>query len=108
MKAPKLLPWYARKAGVSNERAEVLWRKAVRKATAETGWVGNAEYWGAAMENFRDLLAQENSSLCTPNMAEVMRMQHRAMRLPLTIFEDLSAATAANWQRFCNTWHRAA
>ena len=27
MKAPKLLPWYARKAGVSVERAEALWRK---------------------------------------------------------------------------------
>ena len=42
MKTPKLLPWYARKAGVSLERAEALWRKAVREATLETGWVGDA------------------------------------------------------------------
>ncbi|QID18935.1 hypothetical protein G3580_15685 [Nitrogeniibacter mangrovi] len=108
MKSPKLLPWYARKAGVSIERAEVLWRKAVRKATADTGWVGNAEYWGAAMDNFLALLEAENSSLCTPNLADVLRMQHRAMRLPLTLFEDLSAATAANWQRYFSCWHRAA
>jgi len=108
MKSPQLMHWYARKAGVPIERAEVLWRKAVRKATAETGWVGNAEYWGAAMDNYRELLDEEATSLCAPNLADVMRMQNRAMRLPLTIFEDLSAATAANWQRFCNNWHRAA
>jgi hypothetical protein len=28
MKAPKLLHWHARKAGVPIERAEALWRKA--------------------------------------------------------------------------------
>ncbi len=108
MKSPKLLPWYARKAGVSIERAEVLWRKAVRKATAETGWVGNAEYWGAAMDHFHDLLEAENSSLCTPNLSVALRVQRRAMRLPLTIMEDLSAAAAVHWQRYVCTWRRAA
>ena len=44
MKTPKLLPWQARKAGVSLERAEALWRKAVREATADTGWVGTSEF----------------------------------------------------------------
>lgn len=29
MKAPKLLHWHARKAGVPVERAEALWRKAL-------------------------------------------------------------------------------
>ena len=107
MRTPKLLPWYARKAGVSIERAEALWRKAVRQATADTGWVGNAEYWGAAMDNFLDLLEAENASLCTPNMSYVLRMQNRALRLPLTLMEDLSAA-AARWQRYVGTWRRAA
>jgi len=69
MKTPKLLPWYARKAGVSIERAETLWRKAVREATAETGWVGNAEYWGAAMDHFLRLLEEERSTLCAPPSA---------------------------------------
>lgn len=108
MKAPKLLPWYARKAGVSNERAEVLWRKAVRQATADTGWVGSPEYWGAAMDNFLALLDAEDSSLCTPNLSAVLRVHNRALRMPLTLMEDISAATAANWQRFFDTWHRAA
>jgi len=108
MKSPKLLPWYARKAGVSTERAEVLWRKAVRKATAETGWVGNAEYWGAAMDNFRELLEAENVSLCAPNLSDVLRVQNRAMRLPLTLMEDFSSAAAAHWQRYVGVWHRAA
>ncbi len=50
MKAPKLLHWHARKAGVPVERAEALWRKALREATADTGWVGTSEFWGAAEE----------------------------------------------------------
>lgn len=99
MKTPKLLPWYARKAGVSVERAEALWRKAVRAATAETGWVGNAEYWGAAMDHFVRLLEQERSTLCAPPMQSYVRTHNRMWRLPLLAMEDLFSAFHANWQR---------
>ena len=108
MKTPKLLPWYARKAGVSIERAETLWRKAVREATAETGWVGNAEYWGAAMDHFVRLLEEERSTLCAPRMLSYVRTQNRMMRLPLLAMEDLFSAFHANWQRHLRTTRRAA
>lgn len=98
MKAPKLLPWYARKAGVPLERAESLWRKAVRTATAETGWVGTSEYWGAAMDEFRRLLDAERATLCVPLGSPILRSQIRAWRLPLLALEDMIHAVAANWR----------
>lgn len=99
MQTPKLLPWYARKAGVSIERATVLWRKAIREATAETGWVGNAEYWGAAMAIFQRLLQEEQNSLCAPRVTPLIRTQQRMWRLPLTAMEDVFSAMSTTWQR---------
>ncbi len=99
MKAPKLLPWYARKAGVSNERAERLWRKAVRVATERTGWVGNSEYWGEAMDAFRSLLSEEKTSLCTPQVTPLLRSQSRIWRLPLNAMEDVCVALTAHWHK---------
>lgn len=99
MKAPKLLPWYARKAGITIERAHTLWHKAVREATAETGWVGNAEYWGAAMDIFQDLLEAEKDTLCAPCVTPFVRTQNRMWRLPLIAMEDMFCAMSASWQR---------
>ena len=108
MKTPKLLPWYARKAGIPTERATVLWHKAVREATAETGWVGNSEYWGEAMNNFLRLLEEEQGSFCTARVTPLVRSQNRLLRLPLTAMEDFYSAVAANWQRALNSPRRAA
>ena len=108
MKTPKLLPWYARKAGVSLERATVLWHKAVREATDQTGWVGNAEYWGEAMNSFLRLLAEERDTLCTPRVTPLVRTQNRIWRLPLTAMEDVFSAFSANWQRHAGAPRKAA
>lgn len=112
MKTPKLLPWYARRAGISIERAEALWRKAVRDATADTGWVGNSEFWGATMDNFVALLAKERNTLCAPQMLPMVRSQNRIWRLSLLALEDLFSAMRAAaersqrapWSR--TLWHR--
>lgn len=108
MKTPKLLPWYARKAGVSIDRATVLWHKAVREATASTGWVGNAEYWGEAMNTFQRLLDEEQATLCAPRVTPLVRSQNRLWRLPLTAFEDVVSAMAANWHHHSGGPRRAA
>lgn len=99
MKAPKLLPWYARKAGVPLDRANTLWRKAVRIATAETGWVGNSEYWGAATDIFLELLDAETNTLCTPSVEPLLRSQHRMWNMPLNAMEDMFKAMTDNWHR---------
>ncbi|MDD3353334.1 hypothetical protein [Zoogloea sp.] len=108
MKTPKLLPWHARKAGVSIERAEALWRKALREATADTGWVGNSEFWGAAEARFLELLQEEQNTLCDPQMETFIRTQNRMGLLPLLAAEEMFTALSANWQRFCKQLNKAA
>jgi len=108
MKTPKLLPWQARKAGVSLERAEALWNKAIREATADTGWVGTSEFWDVAETRFRELLDAERSTLCAPQIETFVRSQSRLGLLPLLAAEQMVSAISANWQRFCNQMSKAA
>ncbi len=108
IKTPKLLPWYARKAGVPIERATALWHKAVREATAETGWVGNAEYWGEAMSRFVRLLEEDEVSFCEPRVTHLVRRQNRLWSLPLAAMEAMVSAVAASQQRSNDAWRRLA
>ena len=78
------------------------------EATAETGWVGNAEYWGAAMDHFVRLLDEERSTLCAPRVQSYVRSQNRMWRLPLIAMEDLFSAFHASWQRQHGADHRRA
>lgn len=59
MKTPKILPWLAHRTGVSDERAEDLWRAACQQATALTGEGDGPCYWGAAVQTLLDLLEAE-------------------------------------------------
>lgn len=59
MKAPKILPWIARKAGISDELALKLWRRAVSEAEYLTGKSEGSEYWGLAVERFLAIVEDE-------------------------------------------------
>lgn len=59
MKTPKLLPWLARKAGVSDNRAQMLWRAACLQAASITGQREGSLYWETAQRRLLDLLARE-------------------------------------------------
>jgi hypothetical protein len=106
MKTPMLLPWYARKAGVSIDRATELWQEAVRDSTDKTGWVGNTEYWGEAMHGFVDLLEREQTGLYKPDVCSLVRTQNRLWSLPLTTMETMFSAASAHWQRQMVNWRR--
>ncbi len=112
MTAPKLLPWYANKAGVSIERATALWHEAIREATAVTGWVGSPEYWGVAMDTLVRLLDEEKRQTCTPRVTPLIRSQNTLWRLPLIALEDVVTAVALRQRngggRFSAPWRRAA
>jgi hypothetical protein len=95
MNTPKLLPWHARKAGIPTERAEALWRQAVLEATAETGWVGTPEYWGATTDHFLRLLEAEKALQVTP----LVRSHNRLLGLPLQALEDLICGLQAGRTR---------
>jgi hypothetical protein len=60
-----MLPWLARKAGISEAHAEELWAEAVICATVQTGWVGTAQYWKAAVDRLVELMELESQTLRT-------------------------------------------
>ncbi len=57
---PKILPWLAHKAGISERRAEVLWQVALRHAGHVAGKAPSSAYWQAAMEHLHELIAAES------------------------------------------------
>lgn len=57
---PKILPGLARKAGITNDRAEAMWIEALRDATRECAVIESSEYWKAAVDNFLKRIAAES------------------------------------------------
>lgn len=94
MKSPMILPWIAHRAGISEERAEELWRKALCYATEQTGWVGTSEYWEAAEKRLLTLVERETHAGClpTPELSWMVRLQSRLVHLPLIAAERWSVA----------------
>lgn len=101
MKAPKILPWIARKAGISDELALKLWRRAVSEAEHITGKTEGSEYSGLTVERFLSIV--ENEVGGTPQYAltpapQLSWMWHHQTRMSL-----LSLAAAENAYRFWQT-----
>ena len=59
MKTPMILPWLASKTGVSDHRAEELWRAACRQAEWFTGKRDDSSYWGIVLQILMELLERE-------------------------------------------------
>ena len=101
MKAPKILPWIARKAGISDELALKLWRRAISEAEYLTGRADGSEYWGLAIERFLDIVEEEIGT--TPQYGltpapRISRMWRHQSRMSL-----LSVMAAQNAYRFWQT-----
>lgn len=101
MKPPKLLPWFARKNGLSDELALKLWRRAVSEVhEGEPGWVAS-RLDALAMERFIDLCELE-SGLGGGGIqtAWVWRHQRR-----LNGYWSVAIVNAyAQWHRNWNGW----
>jgi hypothetical protein len=96
MNGPMILPWIAHKAGITEARAEELWREALCYATEKTGWVGTSEYWKVAEERLHTLIEREKKAHClpTPEIGPWVRLQGRIAHLPLLMAESWSLAWA--------------
>ncbi len=94
MNGPMILPWIAHKAGISEARAEELWREAIRYATEKTGWVGTSDYWEAAEQRLHSLIEREIQANClpTPEISGWVRLHSRMAHLPLLAAERWSVA----------------
>lgn len=103
MNAPKILPWIAKKAGISDELALKLWRRAVSEAEYLTGKTEGSEYYGLALERLLALVEDETGSVPQYNLTPAPRlswMWHHQNRMSM-----LSLMAAQNTYRFWqNAW----
>lgn len=103
MNAPKILPWIARKAGISDELALKLWRRALSEAEFLTGKAEGSNYWGLAVERFLAIVEDEVGSTPEYSLSPAPRlswMWHHQSRMSL-----LSMMAAQNTYRYWqNTW----
>ena len=103
MNAPKILPWIARKAGISDELALKLWRRAVSEAECLSGKTDGAEFYGLAVERFLAIVEKEIGRTPEYTLTPAPRlswMWHHQTRMSL-----LSLMAAQNAYRFWqHTW----
>lgn len=120
MKAPKILPWCAKKAGISEELTLKLWRRAAGEAEQLAGKAEGSEYWGLAVERFLDLVAEEStlrpevSNLTpAPQLDWVWRHQTRMSQLSLMAAQNTYHFWQNAWQKLylpkeMGAWNRVA
>lgn len=63
MKTPKMLPWLARKAGLSDARAEVLWAQAVTHASLTIRGSDPLEHNNFAVARLLELIETEKEAI---------------------------------------------
>jgi hypothetical protein len=99
MKYPMVLPWLARRAGVSDEVARELWAEAIRYATLKTGWVGTSEYWRVATERLLELLDDERIVSGKPGLSPLLQYEAWMWVLPLIAWRSTALAISRGWAR---------
>lgn len=98
MKAPKILPWVAKKAGISEELALKLWRRAAGEAENLTGAAEGSEYWGLAVERFLSLAEDEANGVPADSLTPAPRLSWMCRHQ--TRMSMLSLMAAQNTYRF--------
>lgn len=103
MNAPMILPWVARKAGISDELALKLWRRAASEAEYLTGKPEGSEFWGLSVERFLSIVEDEVGN--TPSYSLTPAPQMSWMWRHQTRMSMLSIVAAQNAYRYWqNTW----
>ena len=102
MKAPKLLPWIARKAGIDDALALKLWRRAAGESERLTRSSASAEYYAAALSRFIDLVNDESNVACTTPATGTpsgWMWRHRKHMSQLNSFavQDIRRLWQSNW-----------
>ena len=106
MSAPKILPWIARKAGISDELALKLWRRAVSEAEYLTGKSEGSEFCGLAVERFLALADDEavkpagESLSPAPQLSWMWRHQTRLSMLSMMAAQNTYRFWQSTWGNF--------
>lgn len=104
MKAPKILPAIARRAGINEALALKLWRRAAGEAEALTGCCDSSEYFGLAVDRFLALvedesgvdIARERKPLTS--VVWICRHQRRMSQLALAATHSAYTLWHRQWQ----------
>lgn len=106
MRAPKILPWIARKAGISEALALKLWRRAAGEAEALTGGCDSSNYFALATQRFIDLVESEAGvsiepeTVVSPQVSWLWRHQNRMSQLSVLAAQNTCRLWQANWNSF--------
>ena len=102
VRAPKILPWLAHKAGISDRRAEILWKAAERHAALHTGEVDTPAYWKASMDRLLELIAAESlrEDAASFGWRPWSRAQERFWQAPVEALDEIALAFTRGWQRW--------
>jgi hypothetical protein len=87
MKTPKMLPWLAHKAGLSDSRAEALWAEAVLHASRVAHGLDAVEHNNLAVARLLELIEAEK---------EMLRV-HPAQSAPTSEVHHVAAPTRGRW-----------
>ena len=106
MNVPKILPWVARKGGISDELAVKLWRRATSEIESLLGEAKSSEFYKRAVERFLDLVEYEATAtpegvLPAPRVSWVWRHQSRMSILSLIAAQNACQAWQSAWE---NIW----
>lgn len=98
-KTPKLLPWLARKAGISERRACTLWFEAERWA-ARRASPGCSAYYQLAMDRLLELAAAESlrEDAASFGWRPWARAQARLWAVSMQAAQEGSALVARGWR----------
>ena len=98
-KTPKLLPWLARKAGISDARATTLWHEAERWAAHQAA-KGSAAYFKLAVDRLLELAAAESlrEDAASFGWRPWARAQARFWAVSMQVMHEGSALTARGWR----------
>lgn len=98
-KAPKLLPWLAKKAGITDARAAVLWHDAERWA-AQRAARDSSAYFKLAVDRLLELVAAESlrEDAASFGWRPWARAQARFWAVSMQVAQQGSALTARGWR----------
>jgi hypothetical protein len=105
MRAPKLLPWIARKAGISDDLALKLWRRAAGESEKRYGCCDSSDYYAATLGRFIDLVEDESGvAIAEPTAVArtswIWRHQERISRLHGEAMVGLCRLWQSRWGNF--------
>jgi len=97
--APKLLPWLAKKAGITDKRAVALWRESERWAARQAA-SGSSAYFKLAVDRLLELTAAESlrEDAASFGWRPWARAQARCWALSMQVAQQGSALASRGWR----------